>query len=345
MLFSPRISTNALARLCRRLGTALEAGIDVRTVCAREAERSIGPAVRSRLGRVSDAVNKGDSLTEGLAACEDFFPPLVREMTEVGEKTGHLAEIFLRLAEHYEEQIRLRRLFLSSIAWPMIQLTVAILVVGFLIWIMGVIGQRGDMQIDPLGFGLVGNRGLAIYVTFLAVIGSAIALLIHCIRRGVVWTEPIQRAVLQIPVLGKALETICLARLAWSLHLTLSAGMDLRQALRLSLRSARNARYTDHIGPVDATIVAGSPIHEAFARTGQYPNEFLDTIRVGEQTGNLAESMELLSRQYHERADAALKTLTMLGGFAVWGAIAAIIIVLIFRLAFFYLNTIQSVMP
>ena len=88
-----------------------------------------------------------------------------------------------------------------------------------------------------------------------------------------------------------------------------------------------------------------SPIHEAFARTGQYPNEFLDTIRIGEQTGNLAESMALLSRQYHERADVALKTLTMLAGFGVWAAIAAIIIVLIFRLFSFYLNTIQSFMP
>ena len=332
MLFSPRIGTNALARLCRRLGTALEAGIDVRTVCAREAERPAGPASRSRLRWVSQAVNEGDSLTEGLAACEDFFPPLVREMTEVGEKTGHLAEIFLRLAEHYEEQIRLRRLFLASITWPMIELAFAILVVGFLIWIMGMIGQRHDRQIDPLGFGLVGNEGLAIYVTFLTVVAAALFFLFHCIHRGVVWTDPIQRAVLSVPVLGKALETICLARVAWSLHLTMDAGMPLRQALPLSLRSARNARYTGHIPSIDATITSGSPIHEAFAQTGGYPREFLDTIQVGEQTGNLVESMGHLSRQYHERAAAALETLTKFAGFGVWVIVAALITVVIFQI-------------
>ena len=341
----PGISLGALARLCRRLATSLAAGVDVRNVCAREAEHATGLAARPVFRRISDAVHRGDSFSEAVAAAGEYFPTLFRQMTAVGEKTGHLAEISARLAEHYDEQIRMRRMFLVAISWPMVELVIAVTVIGLLIWIVGIIGGRAEMEIDPLGLGLVGNRGLAIYVTFIAGVAATIAFVVHAIRRGAVWTGPVQKAALRIPVLGKALETICLARVAWAMHLTMGVGMEVRQAIQLSLNSARNARYTEHIPLIKDAITDGSSLFEAFQLAGDYPTEFLDTIRVGEQSGNLAESMALLSRQFHERADAALKVLTMLAGMAVWCVIAAIIILVIFRLFSFYIGTIYDAMP
>lgn len=342
MLVTPRISLTALAQLCRRLSTSLQAGVDVRTVCAREAQYARGLAARPRFQQIRESVDRGDSLAEAIDATGDYFPPLFREMTNVGEKTGHLSEIFARLAENYEEQIRLRRIFLIAISWPAVELAIAIGVIGLLIFVMGIINRPGGPKIDPLGLGLAGGRGLVIYAIFLAAVAAAIAFVVHAVRRGAVWARPVQKAVLRIPALGRAVETICLARVAWSLHLTLGVGMDVRQAIRLSLRSARNARYTDQIPAVDAAIESGNSIHDAFLAAGGYPVEFLDNVRVGEESGNLAESMELLSRQYSERAAAALRVITMLAGLAVWMVIAAIIIALIFRLAMFYIGTINE---
>lgn len=321
MLFSPRIKTRELARLCRRVGISLEAGVDVRTVWAREVERHSGSAARARFRSISEAVNRGDSLAEAVAATEDFFPPLFCEMIQVGEKAGKLGEMFTRLADQYEEQISLQRLFLGAITLPLLELSAAVLIIAGYIWVLSILEL-------PTPFGL----GLSSYAVWVAVVVAGLVFIVHCIRRGVVWTEPIQRAVLLVPVLGKALETICLARLAWSMNLTLGAGMEVRQALRLSLRSARNPRYLGHIPSIDATIAGGNSIYEAFAKVAGYPREFLDTIQVGEQTGNLVESMGHLSGQYRERADAAVKTLTKLAGFGVWVIVATMITALIFQI-------------
>ena len=341
-MFAPRIRTKPLAELCRRSGMALEAGIDARTVWAREAERARG-AMQRKLLSVSQTVNAGGSLADALAATGDFFPTLLREMVEVGEQSGHLDAVLTQLAEHYQDQVNLRRSFLAAIAWPVTQLVLSLLVVGLLIWIMGVLRDvTGSKDLDILGFGLVGNRGLAIYVGFLAGVGLVLMLGVRAIGRGVVWTRPIQRLALQLPAIGKPLRTIALSRLAWSMHLTMNAGMDVRRALRLSLRSTRNARYTDQIPAIDAEIAAGNSIHEAFCRAGGYPVEFLDTLAVGEQSGKIVESMALLSRQYREQARAALAALTIIAGWAVWLLIAAIIIGLIFRLFFFYLGALQG---
>ncbi len=298
--------------------------------------------MRRWLTVISRAINQGESLSDALAATGEFFPVLFREMVKVGEQSGRLESVFAQLAEHYQERIQLRRQFLAVITWPLIELAAAVGAIGFLIWIMGVIREVTHSNLDPLGFGLYGNRGLAIYLAFIIAMGAIIWVTISAIGRGLAWTRPIQRALMKIPLLGNALETLALGRLAWSLNVTLQSGMEIRRALRLSLASTNNARYTDQINVIDDEIERGNSIYEAFTEAGCFPADFLDATAVGEQTGKLDESMDVLSRQYQDQARFALKTLNTVAAFLVWMIIAAIIIIMIFRLAFFYLGEINQ---
>src|SRR5690606_17256554 len=115
--------------------------------------------------------------------------------------------------------------------------------------------------------------------------------------------------------------------------------------LRLSLRSARNVQYSNSSDAVWASIRRGSDLTDALAATGSYPREFLDTIEVGEQSGRLSESLGKLAEQYEQEARAALVILTRILGFAVWLAVALMIIFMIFRIASFYIGTINSLLP
>ncbi|MEN6405531.1 MAG: type II secretion system F family protein [Thermoguttaceae bacterium] len=321
------------------MSIALAAGIDIRTVMAREAERAHG-SLRSELKRVGQWIQRGESLEDALADTGEYFPLLMREMIAVGEQSGHLEAVLSQLADHYENGLVLRRNFLSAILWPMIQLAMALAIVGFLIWFMGQI----ENGVDILGFGLIGSRGLTVYLTFLVCVGAAGCFLFYAVRRGVFWVGPIQRFVLRLPVVGSALETLALSRLAWSMHLTMNTGMEIRRALRMSLRGTRNARYIGQIPVIEAEITAGHSLHEAFYQAGDYPAEFLDTLAVGEQSGAVVESMGRLARQYQERARLALALLTRVAGGLVWAAVALLLIALIFRLFSFYLGTIRSLL-
>jgi type IV pilus assembly protein PilC len=341
-MFSSRIAPKPLVGLCRRLSTSLGAGIDVRTVWKREADRSSG-TLCDQLLVVSQAINRGDSLSEALAGTADFFPTLFREMVSLGEETGHLDEVLARLADHYQNQINMRRAFFAAILWPLVQLVIAIVVVGGLIWITGLLRETtGNKTLDMLGLGLVGNRGLALYAIGVGTVFVLLWVTRRAMHRGLVWTRPIQRFVLQLPGIGKPLQTMALARLAWSMYVTLYAGMELRQALRLSLRSTQNARYLDQIPAIDAEISAGNSIHQAFLRAGGYPPEFLDTLAVGEDSGRLVESMGVLARQYEDQARAALAVVTMMAGWAVWAMVAALLIMIIVRLFLFYVAVLND---
>jgi type IV pilus assembly protein PilC len=343
MLGEPRIGLRPLAALCRRLSIALGAGVDVRTVWSREAHSAKGLG-RRRLGQVRDGVAAGRTISDSLAETGEYFPKFFRELMKVGEQTGHLPEVCRQLAEHYEHQLRMRRTLLASITWPAIELTMALGVVGLVIWLMGTIPALAKNKIDMLGFGLTGTSGLVTYVTFLGAVALGLFFLYRATVRGVLWVAPMQRAIMRIPKLGQALETIALARLAWAMHVTLNSGMELKNALRMSLASTHNVVYTRHIDRVLAAIRNGDEVHEAFRETGVFPPGFLDAVLVGEESGQLVESMGTISAQYQDEARLAMNVMTAVLGVLVFFLIAGIIIFFIFRIFGFYMSVLNDAM-
>jgi type II secretory pathway component PulF len=334
-MFTAQLSTRRLAEFCRRVGVSLQAGIDLRKVLDREVDRA-GGGQRQALDQIRQAIARGNSLDEALATANGLFPPMVRGMVQVGEQSGKMDEAFLKLAEHYDRQLSLRRTFIAGIIWPAIQLAGAVLIIGLLIWVLGIInrGKPDDEVIDLLGFGLMGNTGVAIYAMIVIVLAIVGVVLYRAAAAGLAWSRPLQRAVMAVPVLGGSLKTLALARLAWTLAVTHDTGMDTIRAVTLAVANAHNVIYTSGLDQIAAVIRRGGTISEGMKAAGGYPQDFLDTLEVGEDTGQISESMAHLSQLYESRARTAFGALAVLAGFLVWGLVAAIIIFFIFRLFF-----------
>lgn len=338
MLGESRLRLSEAASLSRRLATSLGAGVDIRRVFAREALGRGSGSLPMKLEPVAVRVQQGYSLADALRASGDYFPPLFREMVELGEQTGRLPEVFSRLAEHYESQVALRRTFRASITWPLLQLGMALGIVGLLIWILGVIGSDGQSPpIDVLGFRpfgkpLVGNHGLLVYLTFVA--GTALVLFAgaRLIRRSALWGRPLEWLVLALPVIGRSLRTLALARFAWALDITLGAGMPVIEGLQLSLRATQSPGYRSLEDEVARGLKSGREVHEVLADSRAFPREFLDAIEVGERSGRLPETMAVVAVQYNDQARHALAVLTTVAGFAVWALVAGLIILMVFRI-------------
>ncbi len=291
---------------------------------------------------MSRAVNAGSSLTDAMQATGDYFPKLVRELISVGEQTGHLPEVLQQLVANYEEQLALKRMFWSTISWSLFQFGVALGVVGFLIWISGVIGRTTGSPTDLLGVGLTGNWGLLVYLIFLGIVGTGIFLAYRATITGQLWVAPIQRLVLRLPVLGSALRSLSIARFAWTLHITTGTALDVKQCLLLSLASTHNIEFTDQAPRVERVISRGHPIYEALMETRIFPIEFIHSVQVGEQSGRLDETLAVVARQELESARIALTMLTRGAGWVVWLLVAGLIIVLIFRMAGVYIGNINQ---
>lgn len=333
MFLSSHITGKRLADLCHRLATGLAAGVDLRKVWKRETENARG-GCREPFRAIQIDLERGETFATALQKTDKLFPRLFREMVGVGERTGQIAEVLQKLSHHYQVRHDLSRSFLALLAWPLLQLAAAVLIIGLLIWILGAIGATSldGEPLDPLGLGLVGGNGALVFFGIVFAAVFAIAALVAAMRRGVFWMAPVQRFVTRLPGVGDAIQKICLANLSWTLHLLLNVEMDLRQLVPLVLRATGNDFYIQHSRQMVADVAAGQPLHLAFANSMAFPPAFLDALAVAEESGQISESMARLSKQYESEAESAMKWLSVFAGAAVGIMVAAIIIWMIFRL-------------
>ena len=184
------------------------------------------------------------------------FPEAMVDLVGVGEQTGSLPDILKSLAGHFENQIRLRRTFISAITWPAFQMVAAILIIGLLLYILGWIAQShgGGKPIDILGLGLYGTEGAMTWfaMTFGTLIGGFVAGMI--IRRSLMGQRIFDGLILQIPVIGGCMRSFAIARFSWSFALTQQAGMSIEPSLDTELQGDKQRRLHQSgavgLGPV-----------------------------------------------------------------------------------------------
>jgi type II secretory pathway component PulF len=330
----PQISSRSLIQLCHRVGTAVRSGVDARRVWEME-ERHASGALREALGGIRQRVAAGDTVAEGMQAANGYFPPMFVQMVSVGEQTGKLDEVLLRLAEHYEHLAAMRRTFWIGVAWPLFELAFAVLVIGFVIFITGAISaSSGGEAPDVLGWGLVGTRGAITWFLLCGLAAGGIAVAVQALVRGWLGPQPVMIA-MRIPVLGRCLESLALSRLTWSLALALDSGMDARRAATLAIRSAQNPYYESSLPLVTAGIRANRQFHESFADGQVFPVDFLQQVETAEIAGATTEALLRLAKEYEERARTAMRVLT---GMATVGVMLLVFGVIIFAIFSLFMN-------
>ena len=340
-MFSPRIPDRPLSDLCRNLATLLHAGVPI-LKALRTAGRNAGDAKAKRaLEAVETDLRRGEDLATAVTKREEF-PPLAAEMIGVAEQTGQLPEVLRHLAEHYDNLVKMRRLFLAAIAWPAFQLVAAILVIALLIFILGVIADVRGQTIDVLGWGLLGARGAVIWLT--TTFGSMFALFVayKVVANSAAGKRTLDPLLLRIPVVGHCMRSFALARFSWALSMTQQTGMGLDKCLDTSLRATSNGAYVGEIPKVVAMIRAGEELTDTLAATGLFPETYLQTVSVADASGTVPESLERLSPELEADARRSLTALVITAGWLIWMLVAAFIIFLIFSLAMFYVGMLDN---
>ena len=324
--------------MCQQIGMALRAGLDIRKVWEHEAARgSQGHQQRAR--EVLEHINAGHTLAEAMRSVRPYFPALTCDLVEVGETAGRLEEVFLKLADHYEHMVKLRRQFFGDIARPAIQLVMATLVIGGMIWAFSVLPETPV----PI-LGLSGTRGLMIYATVVCSVLGSLIWLGMAIAKGWLGTGPIT-LITKIPVIGDCIKTMAIARFSWTFSMALNAGVDARKSMKLALRSTHNRFFSSQQEPIDLVLQQGQSFHEALRNSGVFPQVFLVTFETAEISGTQSESLEQVASYYQEKAESATKILTRIASFLIYLVTVVIIVALIIKLFYaLYLNPINEIL-
>ena len=123
--------------------------------------------------------------------------------------------------------------------------------------------------------------------------------------------------------------------------------MEIRRAVALSLRTSFLLKYSDAIPAIDRQLELGSSIYESFLEPQNvFPQDLLDAIHVGEQSGNLSESLSRVSEKYQHEAETALQAFSAIGFFLILSIVAIFMVAMIIHIfKVSYLDQINEYLP
>lgn len=126
------ISRITVARFCRTMGTLVRSGIPV-LQALEVTEDVVGNEVISRAIRKARAsIKEGDTITAPLVET-GVFEPMVTQMIAVGEETGALDEMLIRMSDYFEREVMYMVDAMMAIIEPLLIMMVAVLVGGVVV--------------------------------------------------------------------------------------------------------------------------------------------------------------------------------------------------------------------
>jgi len=126
-LFGNLNRKTAVSRFARTLGTLVTSGVPILQALNITRETAGNAAIARAIGHVHDSVKEGESMVQPMEAGK-AFPPMVVSMVDVGEETGKLPEMLLKIADVYDDEVDNAVAALTSMLEPIMIVFLAVIV-------------------------------------------------------------------------------------------------------------------------------------------------------------------------------------------------------------------------
>jgi general secretion pathway protein F len=296
-LFKASISTHELSLITRQLATLVQSSLPIEAAVLAVAEQCEKPRLKSMLMAVRSKVVEGYTLAEGLSEFPHIFDHLYRAMVAAGEKSGHLDQVLVRLADYTEQRQHMRSQITQAMVYPIILVVFAVAIVSIL---LGTVVPTivKSFQSSKLALPWTTETVIAMsnfiqdywLVSIIAIIAS-IAVIKHTL------TKPKPRywfdaRVLQLPFIGKVARGLNTARFARTLSILSSSSVPLLEGMRISGEVLANEKMKAVVAEAAVKVSEGSSLKASLEQTKLFPPMMLHMIASGEKAGELEQMLE-----------------------------------------------------
>jgi MSHA biogenesis protein MshG len=299
----------------RQMYTLNKAGVPILRAFAGLQASSDKPAMVDVLQDVRGSLDQGRDMATSMARHPKVFGPFYVAMVRVGEMTGKLTEVFLRLAEHLEFERDTRARIKQAMRYPtfvVLAILIAIVIINlFVLPVFAKVFAGFHAQLPLITRGLLGFSGWMItwWPVLLALVAAAGVLVrsyLHTPQGRYRW----DRRKIELPIVGPIILKATLARFARSFALSSQAGVPLVQALTVVAQTVDNAFIASRIEQMRDGIERGESISRCASTTGVFTPVVLQMIQVGEETGELDSLLFEIAEMYERDTDYAIKGLS-----------------------------------
>lgn len=260
-------------------------------------------------------LSEGGSFAQALAGRHDVFSEADVRLVEAGEASGNLAPVLGRVVTYKEEMDALRAKIMGGLAYPAVVSLMALAVVAFFLFVLlpqvkGMMENIGG-ELPFLTRALIGTSEAIIAFGPFVLGGLAIAIFaLYQYRRTAKGRKQTDHIFLKLPVAGRIYLYALVFRISNLISTLLGSGVNTPEALRLTERVIGNTQMRAKFNRARTQIQEGTSLATAFRKTHFFPSVALDILTVGENTGNVINSMTNVNTMYGKYLTDALARLT-----------------------------------
>lgn len=309
------VSNKELVVFTHQLATLIRAGVpllECLDILSSEAEN---PALQQVVEHIREDVEGGALLAHALKRNPTVFNEFYRSMVEVGEMTGRLEESLTQLAVYLDKQAQLRAKIFSGLAYPVLLLAVALIVLVFLlIWVVplfsGLFQDMGESLPWLTQVVIDLAEGVRDHFFLLAAFGGSLGMGIRWFLKNPKSRQAIDGWLLGVPLFGSVIQKAATVRFSRTLGFLVRRGVPLLSALGVAGTVTGNKIFEQSIKLAAIAIQNGRPLSETL-RAGQvFPTMVPQMIKVGESTGSMDVMLEKIADLFEQEVDRTVATLT-----------------------------------
>jgi type II secretory pathway component PulF len=312
-----RLKRTRLIFFTTELADLVDAGLPVQQALNVMAEKQQDPVIRQTGARLRFHLQDGQTLSASFRQTSPSFDDLYVSLIAAGEASGTLAGVLHRMAHSMTQIYDLQKRFVGALIYPAFMVGACVLLMA--VFVLVLVPQLTSL-LAKTGQDLPGVTKLLLdfsafctknFWSMLAGVVSAVVLfrLLIAAPAGRLWWD---RAKMSIPLIGPIVETRFYAGFTQSLGNLVTNSVPLLSSLNLLVRGTPNRFFRQRLTHVIDAVSAGDPLSTSLRRAGHFQPLMTDIIAVGEQTGQLAKSLQKAAARYDKELDTRIKRLTAL---------------------------------
>jgi type IV pilus assembly protein PilC len=319
------IDMRELSVFSRQFATLVASGMPMLRTLHTLEEQTQDERIKTAIAGLRADVEAGSTLEQAMERHPEVFDRLYRAMVRSGEESGRLEDALDRIAYQVEKSDSLRRQVKSALMYPALifgfAMVVLVAVVAFVIPVFVGIFEEiaeenpGEKASLPLPTQICVTASDALTGYWFILIPGLVASFIAFFRwkRTEKGKEMWDRFVLRLPAqIGDVIQKVALARWSRTFSGSVSAGVPMLQAIKLTGETAGNVVIEQAMEDVYASVKRGGSLAGPIEANPIFPAMVGHMVAVGEETGQLEHMLAKIADFYEAEVDAKVKALTSL---------------------------------
>lgn len=314
--FFQKISLVERMLFVRHLGVMIASGVSLTRALSVLAKQTKSSKFAKIINQIQKNIQSGESLSMSLERFPKVFDELFISMIEVGETSGNLEKTLKNLAKQMKKEHELISKVKGAMLYPAVVL-VTMVGIGILMMVVVVpklvdIFEELETELPLTTRIMIKGSDLLVHHGWVFLGGFIVFLVVFKIlsqRKG--GKKFFQGIILHLPVIGKIVAKVNLARFARGLGSLIESGEAILKALNIISQTLTNVYYRNSLKEISRKVEKGLSLHEALSIYPKfYPPLVTQMIEVGEETGTLEETLSRLAEFYEGEVDQFTKNLS-----------------------------------